>query len=74
MADNADRAQENDERVMRRFENRAATVHDLRVSTDCMDCGDAIEAERIKLMPYATRCAECQQWHESKQKLEAWRG
>lgn len=64
MADNADRAQENDERVMRRFESRPTPVRDLRASTDCVDCGDDIETARLKIFPYALRCAECQSYYE----------
>lgn len=64
MADNADRAQENDERVMRRFESRPTPVRDLRASTECMECGDEIAPARLKIFPYAIRCAECQGFFE----------
>lgn len=62
--DDADRAQENIERAMRRYEKRPMTVASFRASTGCMDCGDAIPLARLKIFPYAMRCAECQKYHE----------
>lgn len=34
----------------------------------CHDCDEAISAQRRKLIPWATRCAPCQQKYESKSK------
>lgn len=65
MADNADRAQENDERAMQRYERRPMSVPTFRESTDCFECGDPISLARLKIFPYAVRCAECQSYYES---------
>jgi len=62
--DDADRAQENLDRAMRRYQTRPAPVHHFRLSTECADCGDDIALARLKIFPYAIRCAECQQYHE----------
>ena len=34
----------------------------------CLDCEDAIPAERLQRMPYAVRCVHCQQTHEAREK------
>lgn len=34
----------------------------------CIDCGQEINQERLKLMPYAVRCRDCQAYHEEVQK------
>lgn len=65
MADDADRAQENIDRAMRRYEKRPMTVARFRASTSCMDCGDDIPLARLKIFPYAVRCQECQTYYES---------
>lgn len=65
MADNADRAQENDERAMSRFEKRDQSTLRFRVATECVDCGDDIAPARLKIFPWALRCAECQTYYES---------
>lgn len=65
MADNADRAQENDERAMQRFQKRAKAPPSFRSRTECLDCGDDIDAARLKIFPFALRCAECQSYYES---------
>lgn len=33
----------------------------------CPDCGDAIEAERLRIIPDAVRCADCQGAWEQQQ-------
>lgn len=60
----ADRAQENIERAMRNYEKRPMRVPTFRESTDCFECGDPISLARLKIFPYAVRCAECQSFHE----------
>ena len=62
--DDADRAQENIDRAMRRYEKRPMSVPTFRASTDCFDCGDPISLARLKIFPYAVRCQECQTYHE----------
>jgi phage/conjugal plasmid C-4 type zinc finger TraR family protein len=65
MADDADRAQEYLDRAMRRYQTRPITPHaQFRQSTDCNDCGDDIPMARLKIFPYAVRCAECQGYFE----------
>jgi RNA polymerase-binding transcription factor DksA len=64
MADDADRAQENIDRAMRRYERRPMSVPTFRESTDCFECGDPISLARLKIFPYAVRCAECQGYFE----------
>jgi DnaK suppressor protein len=35
----------------------------------CCDCGDEIEPERLKALPYAVRCVGCQGKKERKERL-----
>ena len=37
----------------------------------CIDCGDAIEPARLRLLPHAARCASCAHEHEHRQRM--WR-
>lgn len=37
----------------------------------CEDCTDDIPVERLLQLPEATRCAECKETHEKKQRLTA---
>ena len=65
MADDADRAQDYIDRAMRHYQTRPITpTAQFRLTTDCIDCGDDIPAARLKIFPYATRCAECQGYAE----------
>jgi DnaK suppressor protein len=65
MADSADQAQEYLEAAMRVYAGRPqpdkqAPLKPGRVSGECVDCGDDIDPGRLKIFPYAVRCAECQ--------------
>ena len=62
MADDADRAQVQLERF--EYRRKPARAHVARLSDDCLDCGDAIESARLKAVPHAIRCAECQAFFE----------
>lgn len=63
--DDADRAQQQMDRAMARFENRQqARPSPARLEPACTDCGDWIEPARLKVFPYAVRCAECQGFYE----------
>lgn len=65
MADDADRAQDYLDRAMRQYHTRPLTpAAQFRITTDCIDCGDDIPLARLKIFPYATRCAECQGYFE----------
>lgn len=66
MADDADRANDYIDAAMLRFARRQAqsAIRPNHLSTECTDCGDEIEAERIKIFPHATRCVECQGYYE----------
>lgn len=63
--DDADRAQQQMDRAMARFENRSQQrPSPARLEPVCTDCGDWIEPARLKVFLYAVRCAECQQFFE----------
>jgi len=34
----------------------------------CIDCGDAIPPERIRFVPHAERCADCESDHERRRR------
>jgi DnaK suppressor protein len=36
----------------------------------CEDCGDDISAERLRVLPFAIRCRDCQEDHENLQAVE----
>jgi DnaK suppressor protein len=40
--------------------NRALEAMDAGSYGICRDCGEAIAAARLKVLPFATRCVECQ--------------
>lgn len=66
MADEIDRAQAA-ERVLiddalARHALRAAVPGPVR--TTCLDCGDAIDLRRLRALPRAQRCTDCQDWRE----------
>jgi len=65
MADSADRAQDYLEAAMRFYARRPqpdkqAPLRPSRISGECVDCGEDIDPGRLKIFPYAVRCAECQ--------------
>ena len=63
--DAADRAQETMDRAIRQFERRRhAPPSPARLEPVCEGCGDWIPDGRLKLFPFATRCAECQGYYE----------
>lgn len=63
--DDADRAQENIERAMRVFERRKPdALRPSKLGNECADCGDLIALARLKIFPYAMRCAECQNYSD----------
>ena len=35
----------------------------------CLDCGDEIEPERLKALPYVVRCIDCQTKKERRERL-----
>jgi len=63
--DAADRAQDTLDRAMRRFETRKqARPSPARLEPVCHDCGDWIPDGRLRLYPFALRCAECQGYYD----------
>lgn len=42
------------------------SLHRLKTGSygSCIDCGDPIPEERLKLLPEAERCTSCQEVHE----------
>lgn len=46
-----------------RAQARAAALGDPGAGI-CADCGEEIPAARRRALPSATRCVECQAWHE----------
>ncbi len=37
----------------------------------CLDCGGWIRSERLKALPYAVRCRDCQATHEKRERQAA---
>jgi phage/conjugal plasmid C-4 type zinc finger TraR family protein len=65
MADDADRAQEQAETMEAlRLKYAAPRRPFTRASYDCVDCGEEIEAIRLRALPTALRCVFCQTEHE----------
>ncbi len=75
MPDEIDQAQHNDEF----FRSQALSSHYERLknnaglhcdsaggtgSSECIDCGEQIEPNRLRAMPTAARCVACQSRHE----------
>ena len=61
------------ERCMSQLEEIART-HDRIATGDigiCIDCGDAIEVERLRANPVASRCTECQIVHEKFERINS---
>ena len=65
--DAADKAQAQAE-WLEQYRHRPARKHFARFTDDCADCGDRIEAERIKAVPTATRCIECENFFQHQKK------
>jgi RNA polymerase-binding transcription factor DksA len=64
VADEVDRAQEleqqqRDEAIARVRMAQAFVPRDPRVDDSCIDCGEAIEPERIRALSRTARCARC---------------
>jgi RNA polymerase-binding transcription factor DksA len=64
MADDVDRAQEReqqqrDEAIARIRIALSHVPRDPRVDDDCIDCGHAIEPERLRVLVSTSRCARC---------------
>ena len=67
--DDADRAQEDMERAMHKFQQQhSRRKHAQNMTSICAECGDPIEVSRLKAVPYATRCIECELFFQSQQK------
>jgi DnaK suppressor protein len=66
-----DRAQENDQlfRELALREHFAGRVKDQEERVmDCIDCGDEIAPARLKALPNAVRCLDCQEIKERKER------
>jgi len=64
MADDADRAQETAERMETLYRQQQTQRPGKRAHDFCLDCGELIEAVRLRAIPTASRCAFCQTEHE----------
>lgn len=71
MADDADRAQETQERMEQLHQLRLSRRQIQRASDFCVDCGELIEAIRLRALPTAIRCTYCQTDHERIEKQYA---
>lgn len=60
MADDADRAQEYMERLEDMRQRQMATRAGRRGNGVCCDCGERIDARRLRALPSAIRCLPCQ--------------
>ena len=70
MADDADRAQAQME-WLEQFRTEHRRKHVMRASDYCIDCGELIEAIRLRALPDAKRCVFCQGEHERLEKQYA---
>lgn len=62
MADEIDLAQQHEE-LFRELALRVARRHSRSSSSEarrCLDCDEPIDAGRLALVPWATRCLDCQ--------------
>ena len=69
MADIIDMAQEQEEKLREMVLRQRETVEDgYEADTDtpryCDDCDEQIPLERVKAVPYCTRCIDCQEYAE----------
>ena len=63
--DIADRAQENMEimdELRKKYQPQKRPM--TRAMDYCLDCGERIDGLRLKLIPHAERCVDCQQDYE----------
>lgn len=59
--DVVDQASDFLERAMEQFRQRQdKPKYAPRLTSECQSCGDEIEPQRIKAVPHATRCIECE--------------
>lgn len=70
MADDADRAQAQAE-WLEEYRRTHRRKHTLRISDDCIECGEGIDPIRLKALPHAVRCVDCQTLHEFEAKRYA---
>ena len=68
-----DHAQADDElfrqaALNRHYAGRQNPIPSPARGSRCMDCGDEIEPERLKALPYAVRCVGCQGKKERKER------
>ena len=66
MADDADKAQAHAE-WLEEFRAQHKRKHVMRASDYCIDCGEMIEAIRLRALPTAVRCIDCQKDYERHQ-------
>lgn len=59
MADDADKAQAQME-WLEQFRTQHRRKHVMRASDYCVDCQELIEPQRLKAVPTAIRCIDCQ--------------
>lgn len=69
MADDADRAQETAERLEAMRKQQPTTRPVQRAHDFCLDCGELIEAIRLRAVPTTSRCTFCQTEHERFERL-----
>jgi phage/conjugal plasmid C-4 type zinc finger TraR family protein len=63
--DGVDRAADYLERAMAEYRQRQdKPKYAPRLTDACHECGDPIESARIKAVPHATRCVECEISHD----------
>jgi RNA polymerase-binding transcription factor DksA len=67
--DAVDQANHYLEKAMERYrQHQAKPKYAPRLTNECQSCGDEIEPGRIKAVPHATRCIECETSHQLLQK------
>ncbi|MCK2185718.1 TraR/DksA family transcriptional regulator [Halomonas getboli] len=49
-----------EEQLARRVEQERLARETASGATHCVDCGEEIPVKRRELLPYATRCVDCQ--------------
>jgi RNA polymerase-binding transcription factor DksA len=80
VTDEIDRAQEREQLdrdlALRAAQQRIAKAHTPRaaaVAATCVDCHEAIEPERLRVLRGTCRCAECAHVFEARMKRQAWK-
>ena len=73
MSDSIDRAQAREaldrDLALRAHARRGAPPVDVRDT--CIDCGEPIEPERLRVLGATERCADCAKLHEARQRMFA---